>query len=66
MGVAIVGARLAELATVVDLVDAGQGKIFESRPLLGGKVSTVGSMQMAILSRWGCMYSLGATISFLI
>lgn len=41
MRVAIVGAGLAGMATAVDLVDAGhQVEIFESRPFVGGKVSS--------------------------
>jgi zeta-carotene desaturase len=41
MRVAIVGAGLAGLATAVDLADAGcEIEIFESRPFVGGKVSS--------------------------
>ena len=41
MRVAIVGAGLAGLATAVDLADAGcEIQIFESRPFVGGKVSS--------------------------
>ncbi|MDJ0707859.1 MAG: 9,9'-di-cis-zeta-carotene desaturase [Leptolyngbyaceae cyanobacterium MO_188.B28] len=41
MRVAIVGAGLAGLATAVELVDAGhEVEIFESRPFVGGKVSS--------------------------
>ncbi|GAB1539003.1 9,9'-di-cis-zeta-carotene desaturase [Scytonema sp. NUACC21] len=41
MRVAIVGAGLAGLATAVDLADAGcEIQIFESRPFIGGKVSS--------------------------
>ncbi len=41
MRVAIVGAGLAGMATAVDLVDAGhEVEIFESRPFVGGKVSS--------------------------
>ncbi|NWF61611.1 MAG: 9,9'-di-cis-zeta-carotene desaturase [Fischerella sp.] len=41
MRVAIVGAGLAGLATAVDLADAGcEVQIFESRPFVGGKVSS--------------------------
>ncbi len=41
MEVAIVGAGLAGLSTAVDLVDAGHGvTIYESRPFVGGKVSS--------------------------
>ena len=41
MRVAIIGAGLAGQATAVDLVDAGcEVQIFESRPFIGGKVSS--------------------------
>jgi len=41
MRVAIVGAGLAGLSTAVDLVDRGcEVEIFESRPFVGGKVSS--------------------------
>ncbi|KOP22645.1 zeta-carotene desaturase [Hapalosiphon sp. MRB220] len=41
MRVAIIGAGLAGLATAVDLADAGcEVQIFESRPFVGGKVSS--------------------------
>ncbi|KYC40633.1 zeta-carotene desaturase [Scytonema hofmannii PCC 7110] len=41
MRVAIIGAGLAGLATAVDLADAGcEIQIFESRPFVGGKVSS--------------------------
>jgi zeta-carotene desaturase len=41
MRVAIVGAGLAGMATAVDLVEAGhEVEIFESRPFVGGKVSS--------------------------
>jgi zeta-carotene desaturase len=41
MRVAIVGAGLAGMVTAVDLVDAGcEVEIFESRPFVGGKVSS--------------------------
>lgn len=66
MRVAIVGAGLAGLATAVDLADAGcEVQIFESRPFVGGKVSSwVDSdgnhIEMGLHVFFGCYYELFA------
>jgi len=64
MRVAIVGAGLAGLVTAIDLVDAGcEVQIFESRPFVGGKVSswTDGDgnhIEMGLHVFFGCYYQL--------
>ncbi|MDJ0798133.1 MAG: 9,9'-di-cis-zeta-carotene desaturase [Calothrix sp. MO_167.B12] len=64
MRVAIVGAGLAGLVTAVDLVDAGcEVQIFESRPFIGGKVSSWvdgdgNHIEMGLHVFFGCYYQL--------
>jgi len=64
MRVAIVGAGLAGLVTAVDLVDAGcEVQIFESRPFVGGKVSSWvdgngNHIEMGLHVFFGCYYQL--------
>ena len=64
MRVAIVGAGLAGLATAVDLADAGcEVQIFESRPFVGGKVSSWvdgdgNHIEMGLHVFFGCYYNL--------
>jgi len=64
MRVAIVGAGLAGLATAVDLVDNGcDVQIFESRPFVGGKVSSWvdkdgNHIEMGLHVFFGCYYQL--------
>ncbi|MDB9309999.1 9,9'-di-cis-zeta-carotene desaturase [Aphanizomenon sp. CS-733/32] len=64
MRVAIVGAGLAGLATAIDLVDAGcEVEIFESRPFVGGKVSSWvdgdgNHIEMGLHVFFGCYYNL--------
>jgi zeta-carotene desaturase len=64
MRVAIAGAGLAGLATAVDLVDAGyEVEIFESRPFVGGKVSSWvdaegNHIEMGLHVFFGCYYNL--------
>lgn len=64
MRVAIVGAGLAGLATAVDLADAGcEVQIFESRPFVGGKVSSWvddngNHIEMGLHVFFGCYYQL--------
>lgn len=64
MRVAIVGAGLAGLATAVDLADAGyEVQIFESRPFVGGKVSSwvdddSNHIEMGLHVFFGCYYQL--------
>lgn len=64
MRVAIVGAGLAGLATAVDLADAGcEVQIFESRPFVGGKVSSWvdgdgNHIEMGLHVFFGCYYEL--------
>ncbi len=64
MCVAIVGAGLAGLATAVDLADAGcEVQIFESRPFVGGKVSSWvdgdgNHIEMGLHVFFGCYYQL--------
>ena len=64
MRVAIVGAGLAGLATAVELVDAGhEVEIFESRPFVGGKVSSWvdpdgNHIEMGLHVFFGCYYNL--------
>ncbi|MDB9446911.1 9,9'-di-cis-zeta-carotene desaturase [Anabaena sp. CS-542/02] len=64
MRVAIVGAGLAGLATAVDLADAGcEVEIFESRPFVGGKVSSWvdedgNHIEMGLHVFFGCYYQL--------
>ncbi|WP_088240616.1 9,9'-di-cis-zeta-carotene desaturase [Calothrix rhizosoleniae] len=66
MRVAIVGAGLAGLVTAVDLVDAGcEVQIFESRPFVGGKVSSWvdgngNHIEMGLHVFFGCYYQLFA------
>jgi zeta-carotene desaturase len=66
MRVAIVGAGLAGLATAIDLVDAGcEVEIFESRPFVGGKVSSWvdndgNHIEMGLHVFFGCYYNLFA------
>ncbi|BAZ30697.1 amine oxidase [Cylindrospermum sp. NIES-4074] len=66
MRVAIVGAGLAGLATAVDLADAGcEVQIFESRPFVGGKVSSWvdgdgNHIEMGLHVFFGCYYELFA------
>ena len=61
MRVAIVGAGLAGLSTAVDLVDRGcEVEIFESRPFVGGKVSSWVDNDGIIL-KWGCTSFSAAT-----
>ncbi|MDJ0736177.1 MAG: 9,9'-di-cis-zeta-carotene desaturase [Nostocaceae cyanobacterium] len=64
MRVAIVGAGLSGLATAVDLADAGcEVQIFESRPFVGGKVSSWvdnegNHIEMGLHVFFGCYYQL--------
>jgi zeta-carotene desaturase len=64
MRVAIVGAGLAGMATAIDLVDAGcEVEIFESRPFVGGKVSSWkdpdgNHVEMGLHVFFGCYYNL--------
>lgn len=64
MRVAIAGAGLAGLATALDLADAGhQVEIFESRPFVGGKVSSWvdpdgNHVEMGLHVFFGCYYEL--------
>lgn len=64
MRVAIVGAGLAGMATAVDLVDAGhEVELFESRPFVGGKVSSWvdadgNHIEMGLHVFFGCYYNL--------
>ena len=64
MRVAIVGAGLAGLATAVYLADAGcEIEIFESRPFVGGKVSSWvdgdgNHLEMGLHVFFGCYYEL--------
>jgi zeta-carotene desaturase len=64
MRVAIVGAGLAGLATAVDLADAGcEVQIYESRPFVGGKVSSWvdgdgNHVEMGLHVFFGCYYQL--------
>ncbi len=64
MRVAIAGAGLAGMATAVELVDAGhQVEIFESRPFVGGKVSSWvdadgNHIEMGLHVFFGCYYNL--------
>ncbi|PZV23614.1 MAG: 9,9'-di-cis-zeta-carotene desaturase [Snowella sp.] len=64
MRVAIVGAGLAGMATAIDLVDAGcEVEIFESRPFVGGKVSSWkdsegNHIEMGLHVFFGCYYNL--------
>jgi zeta-carotene desaturase len=64
MRVAIVGAGLAGLATAVDLADAGcEVNIYESRPFVGGKVSSWvdadgNHVEMGLHVFFGCYYQL--------
>ncbi len=64
MRVVIVGAGLAGLATAVDLADAGcEVQIFESRPFVGGKVSSWvdgdgNHIEMGLHVFFGCYYQL--------
>ncbi|MFM6198976.1 MAG: FAD-dependent oxidoreductase, partial [Dolichospermum sp.] len=64
MRVAIVGAGLAGLSTAVDLVDRGcEVEIFESRPFVGGKVSSWvdndgNHIEMGLHVFFGCYYNL--------
>lgn len=66
MRVAIVGAGLAGMATAIDLVDAGcEVEIFESRPFVGGKVSSWkdadgNHIEMGLHVFFGCYYNLFA------
>ncbi len=66
MGVAIVGAGLAGMATAIDLVDAGvEVEIFESRPFVGGKVGSWidkdgNHIEMGLHVFFGCYYNLFA------
>ncbi|MBD2138114.1 9,9'-di-cis-zeta-carotene desaturase [Anabaena sp. FACHB-1237] len=66
MRVAIVGAGLAGLVTAIDLVDAGcEVQIFESRPFVGGKVSSWvdadgNHIEMGLHVFFGCYYNLFA------
>jgi zeta-carotene desaturase len=66
MRVAIVGAGLAGMTTAVDLVDAGhEVEIFESRPFVGGKVSSWvdpdgNHVEMGLHVFFGCYYNLFA------
>ena len=66
MRVAIVGAGLAGMATAIDLVDAGcEVEIFESRPFVGGKVSSWkdpdgNHVEMGLHVFFGCYYNLFA------
>ena len=64
MRIAIVGAGLAGLATAVDLADAGcEVEIFESRPFVGGKVSSWvdgdgNHIEMGLHVFFGCYYQM--------
>ncbi len=64
MRVAIAGAGLAGMATAIDLVDAGhEVEIFESRPFVGGKVSSWvdpdgNHIEMGLHVFFGCYYNL--------
>lgn len=64
MRVAIAGAGLAGMATAVELLDAGhQVEIFESRPFVGGKVSSWvdadgNHIEMGLHVFFGCYYNL--------
>lgn len=64
MKIAIVGAGLAGMATAIDLVDAGhEVEIFESRPFVGGKVSSWvddegNHIEMGLHVFFGCYYNL--------
>jgi zeta-carotene desaturase len=64
MRVAIVGAGLSGLATAVDLADAGcEVHIYESRPFVGGKVSSWvdadgNHVEMGLHVFFGCYYQL--------
>lgn len=66
MRVAIAGAGLAGMTTAVDLVDAGhEVEIFESRPFVGGKVSSWvdpdgNHVEMGLHVFFGCYYNLFA------
>ncbi len=64
MRVAIAGAGLAGMATAIELVDAGhEVEIFESRPFVGGKVSSWidpdgNHIEMGLHVFFGCYYNL--------
>ncbi len=64
MKVAIAGAGLAGMATAIDLVEAGwEVEIFESRPFVGGKVSSWtdnegNHIEMGLHVFFGCYYNL--------
>ncbi|VXD24622.1 Zeta-carotene desaturase [Planktothrix serta PCC 8927] len=64
MRVAIAGAGLAGMTTAIDLVDAGhEVEIFESRPFVGGKVSSWidadgNHIEMGLHVFFGCYYNL--------
>lgn len=64
MRVAIAGAGLAGMTTAIDLVDAGHDvEIFESRPFVGGKVSSWidadgNHIEMGLHVFFGCYYNL--------
>jgi zeta-carotene desaturase len=64
MKIAIVGAGLAGMSTAIDLVDAGhEVEIFESRPFVGGKVSSWvdddgNHIEMGLHVFFGCYYNL--------
>ncbi len=64
MRVAIVGAGLAGMATAIELADAGcEVEIFESRPFVGGKVSSWtdkdgNHLEMGLHVFFGCYYNL--------
>ena len=64
MRVAIVGAGLAGMAAAVELVDAGhEVEMFESRPFVGGKVSSWvdpegNHIEMGLHVFFGCYYNL--------
>lgn len=64
MKITIVGAGLAGMSTAIDLVDAGhEVEIFESRPFVGGKVSSWvdddgNHIEMGLHVFFGCYYNL--------
>jgi zeta-carotene desaturase len=64
MKIAIVGAGLAGMSTAIELVDAGhEVEIFESRPFVGGKVSSWvdddgNHIEMGLHVFFGCYYNL--------
>ncbi len=64
MKIAIVGAGLAGMSTAIDLVDTGhEVEIFESRPFVGGKVSSWidddgNHIEMGLHVFFGCYYNL--------